>query len=51
MRLVGPRIDEVFKKKVELELPGYEAEIRLEQPKQRKEVKKRQPYRMVWKQY
>lgn len=40
--MVGPRIDEVFKKEVELELPRYKAEIRLEQARQRKEVRKRQ---------
>lgn len=41
--MVGPRIDEeVLKENVELELPSYEAEIRCEQAKQRKEVRKRQ---------
>jgi hypothetical protein len=45
MRSVGPRINEVFKGAMLL-LLSYEAEIRHEQTKQRKEVRKRQ--RMEW---
>lgn len=46
MRLVGPRTNEVFTEEVKLEFMSYEAEIRLEGAKQRKEVRKRQ--HMEW---
>lgn len=42
VRLVGPRTNEVLKEEVKPEPLSYEAEIRLEWAKQRKEIRKRQ---------